>query len=95
MMLPTFAGVMDLWERRARRKSSSRRRPGSMADDRMTLHTFAGIIDLLEKQEIGHSSAEGDTCKHGCLPHASSMDPGLRRDDDIQRTGRSSNSDNA
>ena len=31
----------------------------------MTLSTFAGVIDLLKKQEIGPSSAEGDTCKLG------------------------------
>jgi hypothetical protein len=37
-----------------------------MDDDMMMLPTFAGVIDLLEKQEIGPSSAEGDTCKAGC-----------------------------
>ena len=63
MTLPTLAGVIDLWERRARCKSSSRRRLGTMAEAQMTLPTFAGVNDLLEKQEIGFSSAEGDTCK--------------------------------
>jgi hypothetical protein len=36
-----------------------------MAEDQMTLPPFAGVIDLLEKQEVGFSSAEGDTCKAG------------------------------
>jgi hypothetical protein len=46
----------------------------------MTLPIFAGVIDLLEKQEIGFSSAEGDTCNDGCyassLLHGSQPSPG-------------------
>lgn len=48
----------------------------------MTLLTFAGVIDLLENQEIGFSSAEGYTCKHGCyasgLVHGSPLSRGRR-----------------
>jgi hypothetical protein len=66
MTLSSLAGVMDLWERRARWKSSSRRRLGSMAEDQMTLPMFAGVLDLLKKQKLGLSSAEGDTCKAEC-----------------------------
>jgi hypothetical protein len=36
-----------------------------MDDDQMVLLTAAVVIDLLKKQEIGLSSAEGDTCERG------------------------------
>jgi hypothetical protein len=99
MTLPTFAGVIDLWERRARRKSSSRRAP--------VIPPKAGIHGR-RRDDVAHvcrcqrsTGKAGDRFFHppkatpatlDATPCASSMGPafagvtGLRQDDNFRRT---------